>query len=337
MSTERIPSHTDLENDLHRFVDDELDEGQRQRVDDYLAKRPGEADRVEEFRRHKELFEMLRNGFEPIDNGGAIGELQRELRKSLRRQRRKVHVLRYAASVAVFLAVGASGLWFSSQGPATDVASDASAPVPNLTFGGMMVRGNSEALIDEGEESIAWLAQHLVDRPLSVPRLEDHGLQLVGGAVLHSAQVPAIRLAYLDLNSRPYFLYVGLAAEPQYQAFPFVPEGYLSINWRRKGLLLALTGPIESQELLAIMRSISDNMVKVPAAPSEGSTTNPDKLSPTPGNSALQSVQMLEPAPEGSDATGLPKSAAEPNSSPELVSPLQIPVISESQGKAEPL
>ncbi|MEO1016558.1 MAG: hypothetical protein AAFY56_02530 [Pseudomonadota bacterium] len=268
MSTEINAGLSEAEIELQRFVDNDLDESGQERVAERLDERPGDAERVAAYQRHNGLFQMLRDGFEPGDDGGAVLELQRQLKKSLRRQYRRARMMRYAAGIAVFVVVGASGLWLSDQMPHDEVTVAAKPPMPSLPFGGFTLIDAPQAPSEEIERSIAWLEKQ-INQPLSAPRLEDYGLQLIGARILAAAQVPAVRLVYLDGSAKYLHLYVGLAGEPDNQAFPFVREGYLSINWQRQGLLFALTGPIESQELLAVMRSISESMMAIPEAPND--------------------------------------------------------------------
>lgn len=309
-----------MEHLLQEYVDDRISESDRGEVERYLATRPELADRIASYCQQNALFDEIHDSFQPEDDGGAIHELQKQLKKSLRRQRRDFRAVRYAAAVAVFIAVGASGLWLSDHTNEFEVTQSTLPPVPYSPFGGGVIRSPAEALVSEGEESIAWLAKQLTGHSLKVPRLEDHGLQLVGGTVLDSAQVPAVRLVYTDKEVRPHFLYVGLSSDVGDHAFPFLPEGYISINWRRQGLLFALTGPMESPELLTVMHSVSDSVSTLPEA---GKPVESVKMGPSSGgtSSATRNEGPIQPVGLPNQAASEPESGDKPVNSAETPNP----------------
>jgi hypothetical protein len=107
------------------------------------------------------------------------------------------------------------------------------------------------------------------------PDLAAHGLTFVGGDALQGGEAPAIRLVYADDADRRVFLFVGTVGSGADVALTVVPEGHVSLNWRRGNLVFALIGPKDSDQLLDVMAATSDLLAPaaghiVPEAPSSG-------------------------------------------------------------------
>jgi hypothetical protein len=120
---------------------------------------------------------------------------------------------------------------------------------------------------------LAELAGHLQSGALGVPDLAGLGLRLVGGEAVSDVDLPAARLVYADESANNLLVYVGIYADGAAQAFPLVPEGHISLHWRKGPLVFAVVGPVDMPLLLEVMRSVSSGVTAVaeaqhaPAAP----------------------------------------------------------------------
>ena len=54
------------------------------------------------------------------------------------------------------------------------------------------------------------------------------------------------------------FLFVGAVGSDADVALTVVPEGHVSLNWRRGNLVFALIGPKESEQLLDVMAATGE-------------------------------------------------------------------------------
>ena len=98
------------------------------------------------------------------------------------------------------------------------------------------------------------------------PDLASHGLRFVGGDALQGGDTPAIRLVYEDKDAPRVFLFVGAVGSEADVALTLVPEGHVSLNWRRGPLVFALIGPKESEQLLEVMAATGEFLAPSPPA-----------------------------------------------------------------------
>jgi hypothetical protein len=132
------------------------------------------------------------------------------------------------------------------------------------------------------------------------PDLAAYGLTFVGGNALQGGDTPAIRLVYEDEDGRRMFLFVGAIGSEADVALTVVPEGHVSLNWRRGPLVFALIGPKESDQLLKVMQATGEFLApapalrqEVPATAAEASTAGADDSLVQPG--ALPPAEAITP------------------------------------------
>ena len=89
--------------------------------------------------------------------------------------------------------------------------------------------------------------------------------------VLSTIDMPAIQLVYEDEASNRVYVYAGLLSSSDEPAFTIVPEGHLSLHWRRGPLLFALVTPSDSPQLHEMVRLVSEGLASAPPAPVEAS------------------------------------------------------------------
>jgi anti-sigma factor RsiW len=108
-----------------------------------------------------------------------------------------------------------------------------------------------EVAASEEEHLITWLSKRL-NRPLSVPSLQEYGYSLVGGRLLPGEAGPAAQFMYENQNGVRLTLYVtGIARDET--AFRLLRDGNRrTFYWINDGMGYALSGVIEEGKLREI-------------------------------------------------------------------------------------
>ncbi len=280
-SSDPIPLITD--QDLHAFVDGELDGPRYRRVVAHLATHPVAAERINGFlRQHGELAVLHEHlaDLDPLADA-RTSELTRELAGTIRHQRR-VRLGLAGSGVAAVVLVGLWGLWGPDPGRVAERLAwtrDLVDSGPQVLFGRDPFGGTPQ------------LAAYSIRRP----DLAAHGLKFVGGDALQGGDSPSVRLVDEDEEGRRVFLFVGAVGSDADVALTLVPEGHISLNWRRGPMVFALIGPKESDQLLAVMAATSEFLA--PAAGTESAATTAADTAATAA-AAVAASPAIEPMPD---------------------------------------
>jgi anti-sigma factor RsiW len=292
------------EHELHAFVDGELDARRYRRVVTHLASDAHAADRVNALLGQHGGFAALRERLAeaepPADS--RIADLTRELAATIRHQRR-VRLGVAGSGLLVACLVGAWTVW----GPdASRVADRLVWPPLVLTAGPQVLFGRDPFGAghltpgDHGSGLVPRLDEQLAAYSVRRPDLAAYGLTFVGGNALQGGDTPAIRLVYEDEDGRRMFLFVGAIGSEADVALTVVPEGHVSLNWRRGPLVFALIGPKESDQLLKVMQATGEFLAPapaprqdMPATAAEASTAGADDSLVQPG--ALPPAEAITP------------------------------------------
>jgi anti-sigma factor RsiW len=293
--------------DLHAFVDGELDGRRYREIVALLANDQMAAERVNGYLRQQGELAALREqlaGIEPMQDD-LTTELTRQLAATVRHQRR-VRLGAIGSALAATVLVGMVGMW----GPDPSVVAERLAfsrqvaeAGPQMLFGRDPLNGAAQlATATAGEPSLK-LDQQLAAYSIRRPDLAAHGLRFVGGDALNGGEAPSVRLVYADDDDRRVFLFVGAVGSGADVALTVVPEGHISLNWRRGPLVFALIGPKDSDQLLEVMAATSELLAIPPAdtgdAPAiTAQPTEPAIVAGNPGPAvAVKSVEGgMEPA-----------------------------------------
>jgi anti-sigma factor RsiW len=237
------------ENDLHAYVDGELDPARTAEVEARIAADPDAGRRVAAWRRQKEALHGLFDGVlsEPVPA------------RLLERPRARRPLLRMAAVVAWLMVGGVAG-WVL-RGADTAMVPHAvplarQAAVAHAVYV-PEVRHPVEVGADQEQHLVAWLSKRL-GAQVKAPQLNELGYSLVGGRLLPGAQGPAAQFMYQDAEGRRMTLYVRAGAEANREtAFRYARESGVSVfYWIEGGLGYALSADLEKAELLRIARSV---------------------------------------------------------------------------------
>ena len=281
------PNSSVTEHDLHAFVDGELDGRRYREVVARLASDNMAAERVNGYLRQQGELDGLREqlaDFDPIPNE-MLSDLTRQLAGSIRHQRR-VRTSGVAAALAASFLVGVVTWWGpnpSEMAQRFTTWRQVAESGPQMLFGRDPLNGSMQLITDGSSDGTLKLDEQLAAYSIRRPDLAAHGLTFVGGDAIKGGESPAIRLVYADDKGNRVFLFVGTVGSGADVALTVVPEGHVSLNWRRGSLVFALIGPKDSDQLLDVMAATSEMLSLQPS----GSTLPAPSTVPATGTSGL--------------------------------------------------
>lgn len=273
------------EHDLHAFVDGELDGRRYREVVARLASDSTAAERVNGYLRQQGEFDGLREQLADLDPlpDELLAGMTRQLAGSIRQQRRFRSSAAAAALAASFL-VGVVTWWGpnpSEMAQRFTTWRQVAEAGPQMLFGRDPLNASMQLVTDGTSDSALKLDEQLAAYSIRRPDLAAHGLKFVGGDAIKGGEAPAIRLVYADDKGNRVFLFVGTVGSGADVALTVVPEGHVSLNWRRGSLVFALIGPKDSDQLLDVMAATSGTLSQQPG----GGVTTP--VGPSAGSSDL--------------------------------------------------
>jgi anti-sigma factor RsiW len=264
-----LPEGLDLRA-LSAFVDGELPPAQRAAIEAQLAQHPQAAARVAAWRAQKAALRVLCGAPQRSERDERNERLERHERHEreaadepafivLRRrtswwQRASVAACWLAAGAGLALALGplaprlTGGAWdgLGSRPPSFAERADIAYAVYTPER-----RHPVEVAASEEEHLINWLSKRL-NRPLSVPSLQEYGYSLVGGRLLPGEAGPAAQFMYENGSGARLTLYVtGISRDET--AFRLFRDGNRrTFYWVSDGMGYALSGPIAEGKLRSI-------------------------------------------------------------------------------------
>ena len=261
------------EEDLHGFVDGEMDDDRREAVLAYLATAPAEAARVDAWRQQNILLRAafsqvtlehvpmsLSCSFAPqlvaMPSFALAGDPKREAyARRLWRRSLAFTVAAFVAGVCIAIAIDFSMKRFRevTSSEFTEAASD---------HGPALARLASSALHrSDSDEAVPQFAPNLpgaIEPALAIlPALRREGLRLLRGEVRKDSGASANCLDFTDPAGAPVILCVAAAnapADPNFKGLAVVSAN--SVYWRESASLYALAAPFASDRLGALARSI---------------------------------------------------------------------------------
>ncbi|MBN9672069.1 anti-sigma factor family protein [Roseibium aggregatum] len=233
------------EEDLVRYVDNELSPQRRLEVEAYLRENRDAADRVAEDRKIAGDLKAAFSGL-PV-NPPVLAE---------RRRATPYPPLAMTGAIAAALLIGVFAGWTLkpvTQPPARAAfLSDALAA--HRTFAVEVVHPVEVAAEDE-RHLATWLGNRL-NRPFHIPDLRVAGLTLMGGRLLPGAADPAAQLMYDDADGKRVTVYLRRDADGEAK-FQFAKSGpEQAFFWSNNGFTYAVTGDLSRQKLLDLANLI---------------------------------------------------------------------------------
>lgn len=249
------------EAELHAFVDGALRKRQRRQVELHLACHPEEAARVDGYERQLRLLQALRAEKTDLPASPVLTELVRAFSAQLER-RRRLQRLAAAAVIGLLSTASVTG-WLLNRQQEDSLTLTAEANDPAWLFHSSQMAESAPVATEHGD-SLDWLGHRLGRRALTRPDLEALGLRYVSSTVLHATEPPVVRLIYEDALGKRLFIYIAVLVGEAEGVFGVVPEGYVSLQWRRGPLVFALIAPSDSPQLAATMEVVSHAMLEEP-------------------------------------------------------------------------
>lgn len=247
-------SKTVSEDELHAFLDGELDPARRPAVEDWLAGHPEDGERLRLWQKQKDGLHRL---FDPILDETVPPRLN-VATLTMRRRPYASGLVRAAAALALVLAGGTAGWTLKAAqapraGVTTTIAGEALAA--HVVFAAE-VRHPVEVPASDRGHLVAWLSKRL-DRPLTVPDLSAGGYALVGGRLLPAGAGPAAQFMYENQAGQRLTLYLRRNPGGGETAFRFAAEkGAEAFYWLDGPFGYALAGTLPRDALMGLAESV---------------------------------------------------------------------------------
>lgn len=243
------------EEDLHAYVDGQLDAARQAEVEEWLAANPAEQARMEGLRKQNAMLHAL---FDPVltepvpltMHGKAASRWQMPW---------KMPQLRFAAAVGWMVLGGAIGWAMHGKDAAKSVAPLAlaqQAAIAHVVYTPEVLHPVEVGAAQEAH-LVKWLSKRL-GANVKAPQLGAVGYELVGGRLLPSNSGPAAQFMYQDARGQRLTLYVRTDAQEQREtAFRYAQEGKVGVfYWLDGSLGYALSGEMERQQLLRVAEAV---------------------------------------------------------------------------------
>ena len=292
-SNDTVATLTD--HDLHAFVDGELDGRRYRQIVAHLANDQAAAERVNGYLRQQGELAALREQLADLDPvpDEMTAELTRQLAGTMRHQRR-VRYGAIASALAATVLIGMVSVWGpdpSLMAQRLAFSRQVAEAGPQMLFGRDPLSGAAQLVAGVNGDAPLQLDEQLAAYSIRRPDLAAHGLRFVGGDALQGGNSPAIRLVYADDEDQRVFLFVGAVGSSADVALTVVPEGHISLNWRRGPLVFALIGPKDSEQLLQVMASTSELL----AIPPAGDGADVPAMASAPSMSNMVATDATDP------------------------------------------
>jgi anti-sigma factor RsiW len=239
------------EDELHAYVDGQLDAARRGAIEAWLAEHPDRAAEVAQWRRQAEMLRTALPAYLlPANPALDPTAVRRTVRR--RRQRR----LALCASLLITLGAGGMGGWqarnvsFAAAHPPMQDALEAYRTFATDRLRPVEMDG-SHANALEG-----WLSAR-IGRPMSLPDLDSYGFKLLGGRLLSTSDGPAALVMYEDEQGQRISLYVRPSTRfPGDLSGSRQDNGLLAKYWFRNGYGFAVVGRADDPRTSVVQAAI---------------------------------------------------------------------------------
>lgn len=295
-------AHRVTDEELHAYVDGQLDSFRRLAVERWLADDPEAAARAQNYRLQAALLHDL---FDPVLREPAPEDLE-DLTERLRgRVVVNDNVPKWYASpwmrsaAAVVLVVGGLAGGWLGRGAVTEApVQQAAQPQRHETLAGFAEEATQahrfytaeerfqvELGADNQDELNSWLSKR-VGRDVFGPDLSRAGYRMIGGRSLPTEVGAGAQYMYTTDNGKRITLFVGAPRAGANNSFSFTQKGDLAtFYWVEGNLAYALAGPLSREELLEIAKAVYND---VKAGP-------PRREPPRPTEQGKQEQPQAEP------------------------------------------
>lgn len=244
------------EDDLHAYVDGLLSDDDRAAVEAWLAERPEEQARVEEWRKQADI---LRNAFASYAAAHPHDASMLSPQKRDRAWRAKPVLLQTAAALLIFVAGAAAGRLLppSFSTPQDVTLASLTTDIPAQAKSAYLiyaseVRHPVEVGAGEQQHLATWLGKRL-GYPFTIPDLSKIGYDLVGGRLIPVSGKPGAMLMYQDTTGRRVTVLIGHNEENRTTSFRMASaDGIETFYWIDNELGYAVSAELTRDEVQAI-------------------------------------------------------------------------------------
>lgn len=230
------------EEDLHAFVDGMIEGPRRVEIEDYLARHPDIAGRMQG---HADLRRRLREQLAPIMEEPIPPQLDLARRVEAHRQRRRIP-WRIAASIVLAMGIGGVAGWSlreAAEPPGTGVAALAREAASNYLVYAVDPTRPVEMSAADSTQLVSWISQRLA-RPITLPNLASAGYRLMGGRLIATEHGPAGLFLYDDAQGTRIAMMVRpMARKGNSPMSPHTLRGVSGYAWADQGLGYSVMGP----------------------------------------------------------------------------------------------
>ena len=250
------------ENDLHAYIDGELEVGRRFAVERYLEENPGAARRVADYRVQRETIRaaFAARATEPLPPELSLARIIAE-----RGRPRRMPWL-VAASVALSLGLGMAGGWLLHGVPEPGRTQRAMALLEQEALASHVVyavdlRHPVEVASTEAPHLQQWLSNRL-DRMVVAPDLSALGYHLIGGRLLATERGGAAALLmYDDADHHRISVLLRPMTPTLHAAGAMIrKDGVNGRAWIANGLGVAVVAAIPERDIMPLATQIGTDL-----------------------------------------------------------------------------
>lgn len=256
------PSKPVTDDELHAFVDGQLDPARLPAVVAWLNGRPDDAARVA-------AWQAQRLALRQVHRATELGPTPDALTRVVLRPRARAGWA-VAAAVLMFVVGAGGGLVAGRLGvgsPAVPTSGIAMAFARDAAMAHAVYSPESRHPVEVGASDerhlVQWLSRRL-GAPLKAPDLQGRGFALLGGRLLPGAGSPRAQFMYEDAGGRRVTLYLTVfdaSDTPDETAFRRLRTGAVeSFYWVERRFGYALTGELPPAEMQALARDVYRQM-----------------------------------------------------------------------------
>lgn len=249
------------DDELHAFVDAQLDPARLPAVLAWLQAHPDVAARVLQWQAQRVQLRQLARAIEPGATPAALTELVSRAANGRRRAQ-----WQQAAAVLLLVTAALAGGRYWGQAAPPDAPTTIAAPPAFVRDAALAhavfapeKRHPVEVAASDEAHLVQWLSRRL-DSPLKVPSLADHGYRLLGGRLLPGEGTPRAQFMYENAQGARVTLYVavfGPGQAPESGAFKSVRVGNEeSFYWVEERFGYALSGDLDRSAMQALARDV---------------------------------------------------------------------------------
>ena len=244
------------EEDIHRYVDGDIDPNRRDAVERHLQEATDDALAVTAYRHQNRL---LREAFD-----GILDErVPERIVAAAMTVRPRFTRPAWVAAAGIVLFVAGTALGWSVKDFGAETVTVASAPdfrafaISAHRIYTPEVRHPVEVVAAEEQHLVQWLSKRL-GHPVKAPALSPLGFELVGGRLLPAPDgQPAAQFMYQDKTMRRLTLYVRGTTANEQTSFRFVRDDDTAMfYWIDAPFAYAMVGSMERDELQRISTTV---------------------------------------------------------------------------------